>query len=104
VAGVGQRMITGVAKRMAGQFFQAIDDELMGTVTPIAAAPSAAAASEASLVVGAEPAGAGPRVFAGKAGVPAGTPADVRTLALGALGGAALTLVGVLVGYRLARR
>ena len=45
VAGVGQRMITGVAKRMAGQFFKAIDDELTGAVVPIAAAPSAAAAA-----------------------------------------------------------
>ena len=34
VAGVGQRMITGVAKRMAGQFFKAIDDELTGEVVP----------------------------------------------------------------------
>ena len=48
VAGVGQRMITGVAKRMAGQFFTAIDDELSGKVTPIAAAPSAVAAGEAT--------------------------------------------------------
>src|SRR5687768_7186176 len=47
VAGVGQRMMTGVAKRMAGQFFKAIDDELTGVVVPIAAAPSAAAAGEA---------------------------------------------------------
>ncbi|MGZ6777264.1 MAG: SRPBCC family protein, partial [Blastococcus sp.] len=38
VAGVGQRMISGVAKRMAGQFFQAIDDELTGVVVPIEAA------------------------------------------------------------------
>ena len=36
VAGVGQRMISGVAKRMAGQFFKAIDNELTGAVTPIA--------------------------------------------------------------------
>jgi hypothetical protein len=102
VAGVGQRMITGVAKRMAGQFFKAIDDELTGKVTPIAAAPSAAAASDASLVAGAQPA-AGPQVFTGKAAAaaPAG---DVRTLALGAVGGALLTLIGVLVGYRLGRR
>ena len=49
VAGVGQRMITGVAKRMAGQFFKAIDDELTGAVVPIAAAPSAAAAGDAAL-------------------------------------------------------
>jgi carbon monoxide dehydrogenase subunit G len=100
VAGVGQRMISGVAKRMAGQFFKAIDDELTGKVTPIAAAPSAAAAGETAAVVGA----GAPQVFTGKAGVPAGTSADVQTLALGALGGAILTLLGVLVGYRLGRR
>jgi carbon monoxide dehydrogenase subunit G len=103
VAGVGQRMITGVAKRMAGQFFTAIDDELTGAVVPIAAAPPAAAASDASLVVGGAPVAAG-RTFTGKAGVPAGTSSDVQTLLLGAVGGAVLTLLGVLVGYRLARR
>ncbi|SNR60817.1 SRPBCC family protein [Blastococcus mobilis] len=104
VAGVGQRMITGVAKRMAGQFFKAIDDELTGAVVPIAAAPSAAAAapSDASLVAGAQPAAAG-RTFTGKAAVAAPT-GDVQTLALGAVGGAVLTLIGVLVGYRLGRR
>jgi hypothetical protein len=102
VAGVGQRMMTGVAKRMAGQFFTAIDAELTGAVVPIAAAPSAAAASDASLVVGGQPAAAA-RTFTGKAA--AATPTgDVRTLALGAVGGAALTLIGVLVGYRLGRR
>jgi carbon monoxide dehydrogenase subunit G len=95
VAGVGQRMITGVAKRMAGQFFTAIDDELSGTVTPIAAAPSAVTAG---------PATGAPQVFAGGAPAAAAVPADVRTLVLGAVGGAVLTLIGVLVGYRLGRR
>jgi carbon monoxide dehydrogenase subunit G len=101
VAGVGQRMITGVAKRMAGQFFKAIDDELTGAVVPIAAAPSAVAAGVAPPV--AAPAAGAPPVFAGRAAAaaPAG---DVRTLALGAAGGALLTLIGVLVGYRLGRR
>src|SRR5687768_14359777 len=65
VAGVGQRMITGVAKRMAGQFFKAIDDELTGAVVPIGAAPSAVA-SDAARIVGGEPAPAG-RTFTGKA-------------------------------------
>jgi carbon monoxide dehydrogenase subunit G len=103
VAGVGQRMITGVAKRMAGQFFKAIDDELTGAVVPIAAAPSAAAAaSDASLVIGGQPAAAG-RTFTGKAATAAPT-GDVQTLLIGAAGGAVLTLIGVLVGYRLARR
>jgi hypothetical protein len=103
VAGVGQRMISGVAKRMAGQFFKAIDDELMGTVTPIAAAPSAVAAGEAG-TVGA-PAAAGAQVFTGRAAAATGPlGGDTQTLLLGAGVGAVLTLIGVLVGYRLGRR
>jgi carbon monoxide dehydrogenase subunit G len=101
VAGVGQRMISGVAKRMAGQFFKAIDDELTGTVTPIAAAPSSVAAGEAAV---ATPAAAGPQVFTGKAPAAAGPlGGDAQTLLLGAGVGALLTLLGVLVGHRLAR-
>jgi hypothetical protein len=100
VAGVGQRMITGVAKRMAGQFFTAIDDELTGEVVPIGAAPSAVA-GEASLAVGAEPAATG-RTFTGRAATAPAT--DLQSVLLGAVGGAALTLLGVLVGYRLGRR
>ena len=100
VAGVGQRMISGVAKRMAGQFFKAIDDELTGKARPVAAAPSAASVGDSAAAAAA----AGAQVFAGRAGVAAGTSHDIQTLALGAVGGAVLTLVGVLVGYRLARR
>src|ERR687889_2584769 len=44
VAGVGQRMISGVAKRMAGQFFTAIDRELTSGA-PVGTAPAAARAS-----------------------------------------------------------
>ena len=101
MAGVGQRMISGVAKRMAGQFFKAIDDELTGTVTPIAAAPSAVAAGEAPQPL--PP--AAPQVFAGKAAAAAG-PARRRRpdAALGAVRRRVLTLLGVLVGYRLGRR
>lgn len=90
VAGVGQRMVTGVAKRMAAQFFTAVDDELTGHVVPIASAPSAAAE-----------AGPGPRVFPGAA---AAGQLDVKQLTLGAVGGAALSLIGVAVGYVLGRR
>jgi carbon monoxide dehydrogenase subunit G len=97
VAGVGQRMISGVAKRMAGQFFTAIDNELTGAVVPIAAAPSAVAAAP-------EAAAEAPRVFAGRAAAAPAVGADVQTLAIGAAVGAALTLIGVLVGYRLGRR
>jgi hypothetical protein len=69
---------------MAAQFFTAVDAELAG--------------------VSAAPAAPPPQVFTGREGVPAGTSGDLRTLALGAVGGSLLTLIGVLVGYRLGRR
>jgi carbon monoxide dehydrogenase subunit G len=81
VAGVGQRMMTGVAKRMAGQFFKAIDAELTGEVVPIEG-----------------------RTFAGKAAAAGPLGGDTQSLLIGAAGGALLTLIGVLVGYRLGRR
>jgi carbon monoxide dehydrogenase subunit G len=97
VAGVGQRMMTGVAKRMAGQFFAAVDAELTAAaVVPIRAAEAAPAAEEA------------PRVFAGRTAAepvaPGLLPGDVHSVLLGAAGGALITLLGVLVGYRLGRR
>ena len=103
VAGVGQRMMTGVAKRMAGQFFKAIDAELTGVAVPVAAAPAPAAAAGEAVPAGV--AAPGPQVFAGRAPAAAGAlGGDVQTLLLGAVGGALLTLIGVLVGYRLGRR
>lgn len=94
VAGVGQRMMTGVAKRMAGQFFSAVDAELTGAAPPAAAQPTVAPAAEAP---------AAPRVFAGKAA--AAAPAlDPRSLMLGAAVGGAFTALGVAIGYLLGRR
>lgn len=100
VAGVGQRMITGVAKRMAAQFFTAVDAELAGARVPAETHPSPAVVSATEATTPAPQ----PQVFTGRAGVPAGTSGDLRTLALGAAGGSLLTLLGVLVGYRLGRR
>jgi carbon monoxide dehydrogenase subunit G len=115
VAGVGQRMITGVAKRLAGQFFSAIDAELTGKAPAVAApanadvTPSAAAVSDTAVHGGssapapaaASTAGA-PTRFASPAAAPTGAaPAE---LALAAVGGGVLTLLGVLVGYLLGRR
>jgi uncharacterized protein len=99
VAGVGQRMMTGVAKRMAGQFFSAIDAELTGAVVPIAAAPSAEARG-----VEAAPAAEAPRVFAGNAAAQPGIGPDVQTLLLGLGIGGLLTALGVGIGYLLGRR
>jgi uncharacterized protein len=102
VAGVGQRMMTGVAKRMAGQFFKAIDDELTGAVVPITAAPSAAAEARPAEAAAAPAVG---RVFTGKATAAAARPgADLQSALLGAVAGAVFALLGVLIGYRLGRR
>jgi hypothetical protein len=90
---------------MAAQFFTAVDTELTGAGVAVASAeprPSAAAVSATG--VEAPTAAPQPQVFTGRAGVPAGTSGDLRTLALGAAGGSLLTLLGVLVGYRLGRR
>ena len=100
VAGVGQRMMTGVAKRMAGQFFKAIDAELTGAVVPIRLAPPVAASPEEAAV-----AAEAPQVFTGRAAAaPAGVGGDVQTFLLGAGVGALLTAFGVAIGYLLGRR
>jgi carbon monoxide dehydrogenase subunit G len=104
VAGVGQRMMTGVAKRMAGQFFKAIDNELTGAVVPISAAPSAAAAPSGDAFVAAAPTAEAPRVFAGKAAASAGAGPDWQSAVMGAAVGALVTLISILIGYRLGRR
>ena len=112
VAGVGQRMISGVAKRMAGQFFAAIDGELTSGA-PVETAPAAARASSAAVsstdaVPAGVPAGTSsapePQVFRKAAPAAAAPSSDLQTLAVGALGGAGLTLLGVLVGWLLGRR
>ena len=101
VAGVGQRMMTGVAKRMAGQFFKAIDAELTGAVVPIRSAPSARPSVAAEEPVAAE----APQVFTGRAVAAAGgVGGDVQTFLLGAGVGALLTVFGVAIGYLLGRR
>ena len=101
VAGVGQRMITGVAKRMAGQFFSAVDAELTGAVAP---RPSAAAVSSTDAVPAATPAVPSPAPPVSSGTAAAAPSPDLQTLAVGALGGAGLTLLGVLVGWLIGRR
>jgi uncharacterized protein len=94
VGGVGQRMLVGVAKRTAGEFFAAVDGVLTG----------AAPAAEAEPAAGQAPAvAAAPAVFTAPprpaaAGLPGGE------LAAGVVLGAAAALLGVLVGGWVARR
>jgi hypothetical protein len=84
VGGVGQRMLVGVAKKTAGEFFRAVDGVLAGGAEPAAApAPVPAPAAAAPAPVGA-----------------AASDGFVR----GAVVGAAAALLGVLVGAVVARR
>jgi len=100
VAGVGQRMISAVAKRMAGQFFSAVDDELTGARAPLrpaAAAPSAAAGDGRTVPRGETTYLPAPRrgeLF----------PTDARPVLLAGVGGAVIALLGAAVGGWLARR
>jgi carbon monoxide dehydrogenase subunit G len=101
VAGVGQRMITGVAKRMAGQFFSAVDLELSepNVVAEVAPAPVTQGLPAGTSTVGTQ------ITYAKPPAVPGGwIPAESRPLLVGAAGGGVLTLLGVWIGYLLGRR
>jgi uncharacterized protein len=97
IGGVGQRVLSGVAKKTAGEFFQAVDDVLAGRTTGAASAPGALAA--------ASPGGVPEGVYR----VPAAAAGPSTRLlgsdfAKGAVFGAAVALVGVVVGGLVGRR
>lgn len=107
VGGVGQRMLSGVAKRLAGQFFANIDNELRrrasGEAGPATTASSPSGDAVAPTAPGAP--GAAPAASSGPVGalraaaVPGGGAGDdgfVKGMAVGA----AVALLGVLVGAR----
>lgn len=93
VAGVGQRMISGVAKRTATEFFAAVEAAL--------SSPPSAAGSRGSEQSGTTTA-LSPRVFTAPPRPTA--PADRGSFRSGALVGAAAALAGALVGGWLAGR
>lgn len=99
IGGVGQRMLAGVSRKMAGQFFTAVDQDIAGLRKALPAMPAQPTAA-AGGTLPAAPAGA-PVYAGGPAGVPLG--ADQR-FALGVGLGALVALAGVLVGTVLGRR
>lgn len=111
VGGVGQRMITGVAKKMAGVFFNGIDGVIANGLPVAPSAPEAAAVAGVNGAEVAEVAeGAGVRTTAlpvaaaaAAAPEPAGTP-SAATVLLSAGVGAGIALAGVALGAILARR
>jgi uncharacterized protein len=85
IGGVGQRVLTGVSKKMAGEFFQAVDGVLTGRE------PAPAAATT----------GAAPDVF--EAPAAAAGPASGE-FAKGVIFGAVAALLGAVVGGLIGRR
>jgi uncharacterized protein len=101
IGGVGQRMLVGVAKRTAGEFFAAVDEVLTGAAPAEAAVPAAAPAAAGAGAAQPAPAAA-PQVYTAPPRRPAGPPGG--QLAAGVVLGAAAALLGVLVGGWVARR
>lgn len=104
IGGVGQRVLVGVAKKTAQEFFSSVDQYLATGVASAAAAESTVGTAEAPA---AGPAGEQPTQ--GPAGqvyrAPAAASAAAgRDLATGAVLGAAIALAGVLVGVLVGRR
>ena len=100
VAGVGQRMITGVAKRMAEQFFTAVDREINEPNVVATVPPEPVARDGAPAAWVADPLTPAKVLAAADGWVPTGS----RPLLVGAAGGGLLTLLGVCLGYALGRR
>jgi carbon monoxide dehydrogenase subunit G len=102
IGGVGQRMLAGVTKKMAGQFFTALDQDIAGVLVPAGATTALGAP-----VAGGEPT-ASETVFPGRqatANANASISMDsATTFGAGALVGGILVAIGVLIGSRLGRR
>jgi carbon monoxide dehydrogenase subunit G len=102
IGGVGQRMLAGVTKKTAGQFFTALDQDIAGVLV----------SAEATTALGAPVAGGAPTasgaVFQGRrstANANASISMDsATTFGAGALVGGILVAIGVLIGSRLGRR
>jgi hypothetical protein len=117
IGGVGQRLLTTVAKRTAGDFFTAVDQVLASGVEEqgdevgdLAGGVEGLDAAGGAPIPGTAAAGAAASAGAGRAGPsvyraparPATTPG--REFAAGVVLGAAAALLGALVGGYLARR
>lgn len=101
IGGVGQRMLAGVARKMAGQMFTALDGDIAGErpAEVVQAAVGAGAEGAAVGRVGAP----GTSTYAGRAGVP-GVGQSSRDFGFGVLVGGAVALVGVVVGWAIGGR
>ena len=94
IGGVGQRMLIGMAKKMAGQFFAAVDADLAGERVRVPV--SVKEPDRASVPVGA--------ISDGRPAFDGHPAFEDRDFLFGALTGAAIALAGVAVGLAGRRR
>ena len=103
IGGVGQRMLTGVTRKMAGQFFEAVDDDIAGVrkekkpkkpPVPVEEVPSGARPIE----------GVGTSVAAFVGLAERRVEAERRAFAWGAVAGGGIALAGVIVGWLIGGR
>lgn len=104
IGGVGQRMLAGVARKMAGQMFTALDADIAGErrAVPEAAGAGVGAGVGAGGVV-AESGGRAAATYAGSASR-SGMGESSKDFGFGVLTGGAIALVGVLVGWAIGGR
>ncbi|NUR62070.1 MAG: carbon monoxide dehydrogenase subunit G [Catenulispora sp.] len=95
VGGVGQRMLGGVARKLAGQFFTGMDGMLTREGALTAAAPAAASPAAAPEAARYAPVGVAPGPTAAAPG-----PAAISAAALA---GAVAALSGVVIGWTMGR-
>jgi len=94
LGGVGQRMITGVARKTAGEFFGAVDAVLAGVPEAADVVPSTAP----TVVATPSSPDAAPTVWTAPAAAVDPARQRARDLLVGAIFGAVVALLGVLVG------
>jgi carbon monoxide dehydrogenase subunit G len=109
IGGVGQRMLSGVTRKMAGEFFAALDADIAGlngagtevATPPLVGGPEAVGAATALT----DAAGNAPRSYPGRASRPAESAlGGPRGFAVGVVAGGVIALIGVALGARLGRR
>jgi len=88
IGGVGQRMLAGVTKKMAGQFFEAVDDDIAGVRKEKKVKPTEVPAGPRPI----EAVGTSTAAFGG------------RPYAWGVITGGAIALAGVIVGWAIGGR
>jgi carbon monoxide dehydrogenase subunit G len=96
IGGVGQRMLTSVSKRMAGEFFGNVEKAIAGGPAELASETPSGAGEQA------ESTGSGAKVFTAPPRSTGGL--DEQSFLKGIAVGAGLVLLGVLAGSRLGRR